>query len=516
MTEDTFKDLCLCGETTKVQFKESFTSQKEIAKEMIAFANTKGGVILFGVEDKCGKLVGLSYDEIQVISRELGNAANEQVRPTIYIETEVVRVEEKHFLICSVEEGKNKPYKNLNGEIWVKQGADKRRITENSEILALFQDSGSYQPDAAGVNGTTFNDLDRYAIDEYLQKVYATTLDGFGGKAEQVLKNIHILNHRGVPTLAGYLFFGKHPEYNCPTCMVKAVSFFGNDLAGTQYRDSKEILGNMPQLYDKSMAFLKANLHNVQEEGASFNTLGKLEIAEEVLEEVVQNALVHRDLLRPAPIRLFVFDDRVEVISPGALAGGLTEEDIRNGKTYQRNPYMATFATNALYYKGIGSGIVRILAEYPDIRLENDVNGKEFKVTIPRTTQKDSLKDSNTIPKTDITTQKDSLKDSNTILKTDITTQKDSLKDSNTIPKTDITTQKDSLKDSNTILKALEPIQAEVLRYIMAHPQTTREEIADSIDGISFGGVKFIIAKLQKKGLLKRVGGRKHGEWQVL
>ena len=516
MTEDIFKDLCLCGETTKVQFKESFTSQKEIAKEMIAFANTKGGVILFGVEDKCGKLVGLSYDEIQVISRELGNAANEQVRPTIYIETEVVRVEEKHFLICSVEEGKNKPYKNLNGEIWVKQGADKRRITENSEILALFQDSGSYQPDAAGVNGTTFDDLDRYAIDEYLQKVYATTLDGFGGKAEQVLKNIHILNHHGVPTLAGYLFFGKHPEYNCPTCMVKAVSFFGNDLAGTQYRDSKEILGNMPQLYNKSMAFLKANLHNVQEEGASFNTLGKLEIAEEVLEEVVQNALVHRDLLRPAPIRLFVFDDRVEVISPGALAGGLTEEDIRNGKTYQRNPYMATFATNALYYKGIGSGIVRILAEYPDIRLENDVNGKEFKVTIPRTTQKDSLKDSNTIPKTDVTTQKDSLKDSNTILKTDITTQKDSLKDSNTIPKTDITTQKDSLKDSNTILKALEPIQAEVLRYIMAHPQTTREEIADSIDGISFGGVKFIIAKLQKKGLLKRVGGRKHGEWQVL
>ena len=85
MTEEELKDLCLCGETTKVQFKEAFTSQKEIAKEMIAFANTKGGVILFGVEDKSGKLVGLSYDEIQTISRELGNTANEQVRPTIYI-----------------------------------------------------------------------------------------------------------------------------------------------------------------------------------------------------------------------------------------------------------------------------------------------------------------------------------------------------------------------------------------------------------------------------------------------
>ena len=150
MTEDTFKDLCLCGETTKVQFKEAFTSQKEIAKEMIAFANSKGGVILFGVEDKSGKLVGLSYDEIQVISRELGNAANEQVRPTIYIDTEVVRIGEKHFLVCSIEEGKNKPYKNLNGEIWVKQGADKRRITENIEILGLFQTTGNYHPEEDG------------------------------------------------------------------------------------------------------------------------------------------------------------------------------------------------------------------------------------------------------------------------------------------------------------------------------------------------------------------------------
>lgn len=490
MTEDTFKDLCLCGETTKVQFKEAFTSQKEIAKEMIAFANSKGGVILFGVEDKSGKLVGLSYDEIQVISRELGNAANEQVRPTIYIDTEVVRMNEKHFLICSIEEGKNKPYKNLNGEIWVKQGADKRRITENAEILSLFQYSGSYQPDAAGVNGTTFDDLDRYAIDDYLQKVYATTLDGFGGKAEQVLKNIHILNHNSVPTLAGYLFFGKHPEYNCPTCMVKAVSFFGNDLAGTQYRDTKEILGNMPQLYDKSMAFLKANLHNVQEEGASFNTVGKLEIAEEVLEEVVQNALVHRDLLRSAPIRILIFDNRVKIISPGALAGGLTEDDIRNGKTYQRNPYMATFATNALHYKGIGSGIVRILAEYPDIQLDNDDSAKEFKVTVWRAKSKDE----STTQKSESATQKESLKDISTTQKDEYATQK-----------SESTTQKD-----------LDATQKKVLEFFKNNPKGTRVEAANALGDITEDGVKFVIGKLQQKGLLKRIGGRKHGEWQVL
>ena len=489
MTEEIFKDLCLCGETTKVQFKQAFTSQREIAKEMIAFANSKGGVILFGVEDKTGKLVGLSYEQIQQTSRELGNAANEQVRPTIYIETEVVRVEDKHFLVCSVEQGKNKPYKNLNGEIWVKQGADKRRVTENTEILALFQDSGSYQTDAAGVDGTTISDLDRYAIDEYLMKVYSLNMESLGEKAEQMLKNIHILNNSGKPTLAGYLFFGKHPEYNCPTCMVKAVSFFGNELGGTQYRDTKEILGNMPQVYEKSMAFLKSNLHNIQEEGASFNTLGKLEIPESVLEEVLQNALIHRDLLRPAPIRIFIFDNRVEIISPGALAGGLTEEDIRNGKTYQRNPFMATFATNALHYRGIGSGIVRILAECPNMVFQNDSDGNEFKVTLFRGVL-------DTIQKDESTIQKEVL----TIQKAEITTQKDEI----TTQKDEITTQKEEITT-----------QKRVLVYLHENPKATRVEVADALGNITADGVKFIIAKLQQKGLLKRVGGRKHGEWVV-
>ena len=196
----------------------------------------------------------------------------------------------------------------------------------------------------------------------------------------------------------------------------------------------------------------------MQEKGASFNTLGKLGIAEEVLEEVVQNALVHRDLLRPAPVRIFIFDNRVEVISSGALAGGLTEDDIRSGKTYQRNPYMAIFATNALYYRGIGSGIVRILAEYPDIQLDNDDNAKEFKVTIWRTTQ----------------------------------------------------------KSETTIQKNLDPSQAKVLEFFSENPHATIEEAAEGIKGLSLGGVKFVIGKLQQKGLLKRVGERKHGEWQVL
>ena len=469
MTQEELRDIARCGETTTIQFKEQFTGQKEIAKEMVAFANTLGGQIFFGIKDKTGELIGLSYDEIQTISRELGNAANEQVRPTIYINTDVVRADGKHFLVCAVAQGKNKPYKNLNGEIWVKQGADKRRITENSEILALFQDSGNYQADASGVKDTTFGDLDRYALNDYLKKVYALDLDILAGNAEQLLKNIHVLTQGGIPTLAGYLFFGKHPEYYCPTFMVKAVSFFGNELAGTQYRDTKEIVGNMPQLYEKSMAFLKSNLHNIQEKGASFNTLGKLEIAEEVLEEVLQNALVHRDLLRSAPIRIFIFDNRVEIISPGALAGGLTEQDIRTGKTFQRNPFMATFATNALHYRGIGSGIVRILAEYPEIEIANDVNGKEFKVIILR---KEHLK----------------------------STQENG---------------ESTQENKKSTQENKKSTQETILHILIENPKTNRKELAEII-GLSEDGIKKQLAKLKKEGLIERIGSTKAGYWKVI
>ena len=487
MTQEELKDIARCGETTTIQFKEQFTGQKEIAKEMIAFANTLGGQIFFGIKDKTGELLGLSYDDIQTISRELGNAANEHVRPTIYITTAVVRADGKHFLVCTVAQGKNKPYKGLNGEIWVKQGADKRRITENSEILTLFQDSGSYQADAAGVTDTNFGDLDRYALNDYLKKVYSLDLDILADKAEQLLKNIHVLNHNGIPTLAGYLFFGKHPEYYCPTFMVKAVSFFGNELAGTQYRDTKEIVGNMPQIYEKSMSFMKSNLHNIQEKGASFNTLGKLEIAEEVLEEVLQNALVHRDLLRSAPIRIFIFDNRVEIISPGALAGGLTEEDIRSGKTFQRNPYMATFATNALHYRGIGSGIVRILAEYPEIEIVNDVSGKEFKVIVWRkehqiSTQKTGDSTQTSTPKTNNSTQ--------------TCTQK-------VVGSTQTSTQKTG---GST--------QEQILNILREYPQTSRKELAKII-GITEDGIKKQLANLKKAGMIERIGADNGGHWEV-
>ena len=91
MTEKELVQLCKLGESTTVQYKLEFTTQKQIAEELVAFANTRGGIIIFGAEDKTGRMVGLTYEQVQYTSRELGNTANEHVRPIIYIETENYR-----------------------------------------------------------------------------------------------------------------------------------------------------------------------------------------------------------------------------------------------------------------------------------------------------------------------------------------------------------------------------------------------------------------------------------------
>ena len=149
-----------------------------------------------------------------------------------------------------------------------------------------------------------------------------------------------------------------------------------------------------------------------------------------------------------------------------------------------------------LNHKGIGSGIVRILAEYPEIQLENDASAKEFKVIIKRIIQKSD----SSIQKSESATQKSE----SATQKSESATQKGQFEDIDTTQKREIATQKN-----------LNTTQKKVLEYFKDNPKATRVDAANALGNITEDGVKFIIAKLQKKGLLKRVGGRKYGEWLV-
>ena len=376
-------DLIRHGETSRVQFKLRFTTQKEIAREMAAFANCEGGVIIFGVEDKTGSVSGLSYSEIQETSRELANAANEQVKPQVYITTDVADTDGGMVLICRIPEGRSKPYKDIGGTIWIKQGADKRRVTENSEILGLFQNSDAYKADLTGIPETSVSDLDTLALNGFFENVYHRKISEFGVAPDKLLRAARITDKEGRLTAAGLLFFGSYPQLYLPWFTIKAVAFRGNDIAGTDYDDSRDIEGTIPAMFREGMHWVKSFLRRPQN-GKGFNSTGDLEIPEPVLEELLQNALVHIDLLKPAAIRLLVFSDRVEIINPGCLPGNQTVDEIKLGNSHPRNFQLANFCAKIMPYRGLGSGIPRACAMDSSIEFVNSKEGNQFKAIIRR------------------------------------------------------------------------------------------------------------------------------------
>lgn len=385
MSSDELKEIIAGGETSTVQFKQQLDSMDGIAAEIIAMSNAKGGNVIFGVEDKTGKVVGLDYAQLQDIGNRLATIASDMVKPQVFVTTEVVPMtvddEVRRVLVVSVSEGIAKPYKDKSGVIWVKQGSDKRRLTDNSEQIRLFQQSGLLFVDEMIVPETSMADIDKDKVQEYLQKINEDDVDLDFDK-EQVYRNIGIVKDNRL-TLAGLLFFGKHPQRYRPAFCIKAVAFYGNDIAETQYRDSLDIVGTIPKMFEEGMRFFNMNLFHTQQ-GQDFNSVGKLEISEIALQELLQNALTHRDYSKNAPVRLFVFDNRIEMISPGCLPNSLTIENILMGNAVVRNNLIVSYASKLMKYRGLGSGVARAARNQPDLELYNDREGEQFKVVIPR------------------------------------------------------------------------------------------------------------------------------------
>jgi ATP-dependent DNA helicase RecG len=109
--------------------------------------------------------------------------------------------------------------------------------------------------------------------------------------------------------------------------IVKAVSYPGTDIHACEYRDSQDIQGKLEDVFNQALSFITRNIKHVQA-GQGVNSLGLLEVPKIVLEELLVNALIHRDYFVSAPIRIFIFDDRIEIISPGHLPNNLTIESL--------------------------------------------------------------------------------------------------------------------------------------------------------------------------------------------
>jgi ATP-dependent DNA helicase RecG len=227
------------------------------------------------------------------------------------------------------------------------------------------------------------NDLDIRLFSEYFKKEFEMSFEEKGFVLEEALKAKKVMRNNHL-TLAGLLFFGKEPQSFRPAFTVKTVMYAGNDIGGDNYRSKPEDLtGTIPELFKQGMLYLKSCIKYLQD-GQGFNSHGKPEISLISLEEILQNALIHRDYFKNAPVRLLIFDNRIEIISPGKLPNSLTVEEIKYGNPVIRNNQIVLFASKTLPYSGLGSGMRRALANQPNLELENDVEGEQFIVRFPR------------------------------------------------------------------------------------------------------------------------------------
>ncbi len=377
-----FLEIISRGEDSKHQFKQDFTNEISLAQEMIAFSNSGGGQIFIGVNDN-GDIVGLSQQDINRLNNLISNAASQHVKNPINPHTENISLDGKIIIIITVIDGISKPYSDKDGVFWVKSGADKRKATAKEEIQRLFQKAGLLHGDEEIISNMTVAELDVQYFSMFFEKINGIKLDDQENPLPVLLENMNLMKD-GNMNVGGALLFAKNPQIKLPVrSIVKAICYPGNDIHSTTYIESVDVVGKLEDVFKESKSFILRNLKKVQN-GQNINSLGVLEIPEIAIEELLVNALIHRDYFISASIRIFIFDNRLEFISPGHLPNNLTVENIKNGNSNVRNPILSSFATKILPYRGIGTGVQRALKEYPDIDFVNDKDGNMFKVVMRR------------------------------------------------------------------------------------------------------------------------------------
>lgn len=371
------------GEDSTRQFKADIRNAESLASEMAAFANSEGGSLYIGVADD-GSLPGLARADVSRINQLISNAASQLVRSPLTVHTENVVLENDNVvIILTVPKGMDKPYFDKNGVIWLKTGSDKRRVNSKEELRRLFQISNQFHadelPTKAGIDK-----LDKLRFRDFLRDVYKQEYPDSPEDLTRLLQNMNLATDAGTLNLAGVLMFAERPEWITPQFVVKAIRYPGNAIHATDYVDTEDFAGPLRAVFDGAHAFIMRNLHKIQA-GRGVNSPGVPEISPDVFEELLVNALVHRDYLVSAAIRIFIFDDRIEIISPGHLPNNLTVAKIKAGNSNIRNPILVSYVAKGLLpYHGLGSGIKRALAEWPDIDFIDDNEGCLFKAIVHR------------------------------------------------------------------------------------------------------------------------------------
>lgn len=358
MKKDELFEIISNGESSKVEFKTDDVHPISLAEEIVAFANFEGGIVLIGVDDS-GKLRGCTRSDIEEF---VVNICRNNVRPSILPVIEKIAVDNKHIIAVSIPRG-DTAHSTNRGLYFIRVGSTKQTPTQQ-ELLRLFQKRNVLQFDETPVIKASMKSIDTEKINSYLSGIGQSPLNDEDTKAiERELTNLSILldiDNTLYPSLGGILAFGKNPQKYFPSYNIQCGAYKGKDFLSDTIRE-KDLKGTLDELIEDAIAFLKLTMPQRQIVERGVRRKDEYLYPVEALREGIVNAVAHRDYtISGTAVRLFLFNNRLEIRSPGGLPNTLTLENMQY-RQFTRNQMIASFLTGFGYMERRGKGIFRML-----------------------------------------------------------------------------------------------------------------------------------------------------------
>jgi ATP-dependent DNA helicase RecG len=373
-------------ESSTLEWKREVPLNDQLIKTMIAFCNQFGGKLVLGVGDD-GTILGLSESQIEQLLEFVEKAIYEASSPSIIPRTYIQRFEDKLVLVIEVAPGMNKPYYRISEGsekgVYIRLGRSTLRATK--EIIEELQwQSKGIDFECLPVRRAMIQDLDEEKIKKFLAKRKNSSKNEI---SDEILKSyglIAVEQTRGYPTYSGLLLFGKKPQDYVSEAMIICSHFLGT--SGREVLATVDCEGNLFDQFQQAYGFILSRLYR------SFIIRGPereemLEIPEEAIREALLNALVHRNYHIQAPIKIAIYDDRIEFFSPGQFPGPMKVDDLTLGITYLRNPAICKVFREAKYIEKLGTGLITIFSKYKERGLKRPefIDGENYvKCILPR------------------------------------------------------------------------------------------------------------------------------------
>ena len=382
VTERELKDLIEEGEGFFVEFKREIDSAIDIAAEIVAFANTEGGILLVGVDDD-QSIYGVS--DFEAVERRLVGICRDSIVPSIVPEIERARVEKtgKTVVVVRVPKGLDKPYRTKTDHYYIRAGSTRRRTTKE-ELARLFQEAGFVHYDIAPVPGTSLDSLDMHRIEKYFERVYDLDIRRSSIGVDKLLANAQILTQDGQATVGGVLFFAERPTDFLFQAGMMLVRYAGNVVSEHIVR-TKCVESPLPEAIDQALEFVTNNVQST----TTLVGAKRVEIHQyppSVVKEAVTNAVAHRNYsISGSRVTIWIFDDHIEIKSPGRLPNTITLESIRYGVSFSRNQFVVKLLNNYGYIELLGQGVPTMIKQMRDhVGKEPDFaeRGEQFAVTL--------------------------------------------------------------------------------------------------------------------------------------